>query len=216
MALPPPPSLTDDEKARWTLPPPPSEVEDELGDVSDPMPEAEQGTINVDLFAKAVEALTKVAVEGLAGTLHSVRSLRNKELQDCAPKDGLFGLIKAAEMSEEALQDKAVARVVDRLGGTAGDDIRGTLLTLSVVGLPLALLQPLWLRLRRAALIAELYGHAAAQKQGEVVGAAFAVYASGAPLKMAIQTAWKTLCHGSVLRHGSHMTGHDWTRPDMA
>ena len=84
------------------------------------------------------------------------------------------------------------------------------ILSVTGVGLPIAIAQPMWLRLRRSALIAELLGHDTAACKGEVIGAAFAVFAAGAPAEIAIQTVWRMYCGGSVMRFvpmGALVTG---------
>jgi hypothetical protein len=160
--------------------------------------EEKKGPISEEAFHRVLNTLSTLAIDGVQGTLHSVRSLRNRELQRCSPKDGWFS--KAPELTPEQLQDKAVQSVVDRLGGTLADDFRGLVLSLTGIGLPLAIVQPMWLRLRRSALIAELLGHDAKMRKGDVICAAFAVFATVASAEAAAQLVWKLYCRGSVLR----------------
>lgn len=161
-------------------PPPPPLTEDER-----------EGTITEETFRTAIGKLSELAVKGVPGTLHSVRSLRNRELQRTAPRNGLS---KAKEETAEQHQDRAVAVVADRLSGTINDDFRAAMLSMTAVGVPLAIAQPVWLRLRRSALIAELLGHDAEARQGDVIGAAFVVYTGGAGAERAIQLVWTLYC----------------------
>jgi hypothetical protein len=160
--------------------------------------EEKKDPISEEVFHRLLNTLSTLAIDGVRGTLHSVRSLRNRELQRCAPKDGWFS--KAKELAPEQLQDDAVQSVVDRLGGTLADDFRGLMLSLTGIGLPLAIMQPMWLRLRRSALIAELLGHDAKTCKGDVICAAFAVFATVASAEAAVGLVWKLYCRGSVLR----------------
>jgi len=154
--------------------------------------------ITKEAFERAIVLLSTLAVDGVKGTLHSVRSLRNRALQKTAPADTLWK--KAVPLTPEEHRDATVERTADKLGGTLRDDMRVILLSLTGVGMPVALAQPMWLRLRRSALLCELYGHDARERKGEIIGAAFAVYSAGAPVENAVSLLWKMYCRNGVMK----------------
>lgn len=154
--------------------------------------------ITKEAFERAIVLLSTLAIDGAKGTLHSVRSLRNRALQKTAPVDTLWK--KAVPLTPEEHRNAAVERTADKLGGTLRDDMRVILLSLTGVGMPAAVVQPMWLRLRRSALVCELLGHDARERKGEIIGAAFAVYSAGAPVENAISLLWKMYCGNGIMK----------------
>jgi hypothetical protein len=128
------PTNAEEGEEREEVPPPPPLTAEEASQ-----------TLSYHSFETALIRLFDLVIDGEPGVLHAVRSLRNKELK-----------------ATKGDQSKASARVQKRLGGGGKDDMRQFALgCLPGVGLPLALVQPLWLRFRRTALICELCGQCA-------------------------------------------------------
>ena len=128
----------------------------------------------MEAFQTALAKMINLVIDGAPGTLHSVRSLRNLKLR-----------------KRRGDQKLALEKVMDKLGGTFGDDMKQMALALTGCGLPLALAMPMWLRLRRTALLCELCGHDARARIGDVATCAFGVAAAGAGLETATQLGWK-------------------------
>ena len=130
--------------------------------------------LSMEAFQTALTKMINLVIDGAPGTLHSVRSLRNLKLR-----------------KRRGDQKLALEKVMDKLGGTFGDDMKQMALALTGCGLPLALAMPMWLRLRRTALLCELCGHDARARIGDVATCAFGVAAAGAGLETATQLVWK-------------------------
>ncbi|KAL1522244.1 hypothetical protein AB1Y20_017241 [Prymnesium parvum] len=134
-------------------------------------------------FVPAMARVLQLAVSGMAGCLHSLKSLRNLELRR-------FTGDQAAAQSHVAQTDTS-ASVEDP--DVISACLRG-------IGLPLALALPMWQRLRRLGLLCELRGHDVGSMRGRLLCMLCGVPTDAEPMETAaIHSLWFMLCQREVL-----------------
>ncbi|KAL3904190.1 MAG: hypothetical protein SGPRY_011383, partial [Prymnesium sp.] len=112
------------------------------------------GNLRRDVFISEMGRLLKLAIDGLAGCLHSVQSLRNQELSRSS------GDVHAAGQRIIQVVSALSNLIVTQMDASVNfDDDDVTAACIGGIGLPLALSLPLWQRLRRLGLLCELLGH---------------------------------------------------------
>ena len=138
-----------------------------------------------DVFMISCARLLQLALNGLPGCLHSLRSLRDIELQRF---DG----------------DQDAASSHAEIDTVAVDDPDVVAACLAGIGMPLALALPLWQRLRRVGLLCELLGRDSTNISGRLLCALGGAATATEPLEAAaLHSLWFTLCHREILEHAA-------------
>jgi hypothetical protein len=146
-----------------------------------------QGRLDREVFLHAASRLLQLALNGLPGCLHSLRSLRDFELQRF-----------------NGDQTAAIRHVVE-LEASAGEDHPDVVAAcLAGIGLPLGLALPLWQRLRRLGLLCEVLGHDSTHIQGQLICTLGGIVTDAEPLEFAaLHSLWYILCRRKVLIQAS-------------
>ncbi len=137
---------------------------------------ARKAPISRSDFALGAARLTRLAVDGLPGTLHPVRTLRNTVLQRIES------------------QDEAVRQVA---AGSAQlpNDPEALEPCLEGTGLPLALARALWEAVRPIALLVEVLGHDASASKGRLLCVVGGIECGAEPIISAgAHVLWHALC----------------------
>lgn len=161
----------------------PSDSSTRTHEISEEAASNESNNVTEEGFTKASLALVKLAADGEPGILRSTYAKRNELLR------------------EHSGDQHAAALAVKEKGSSLASELREVVLGLiPYVGLPLAMAKPMWASLRRACLIAAIYGHNL--KKEEVLGSIMMVVCgTGAKEKLfekgletSARLAWQLLC----------------------